>query len=428
MQPQPTSNPGNFTNPAVPTNTATGDIVLDAGKKKRKNLLIGLLVAAILLGGGGAFAAMAIIANQPQNIIASSIGNFFSAEQVNVDGTINLDIKNSEFMGLNSATLTLDSQNSSASGSSATATLQLDIPSISNVPTLNFSEVFLSDGVLYLKADGIKNLYDEVAYGNYYNTIMSQVQAQYQYQAVDECTATATDPEVMYKCYDLYDAELTPEAAESISNVATGILNQIGDAINSIDGQWVEISLDGILSSELTASLDTATRQTITTAYNCAVDTINTLPDYSGELSDLYNKNPFINMTANGDFYDITLEAEPLANYLNATPQTNLVKDFVTCAGGTVPDDATLGITTDSAAYFVDYLPQISAKFDGFLSHHLTELKINEQQNYFSLTSDLKFTYPSASTFTAPSDARPVMDVVEDVYQKIQSIEGVYTL
>lgn len=166
-----------------------------------------------------------------------------------------------------------------------------------------------------------------------------------------------------------------------------------------------------------------STRDTISEAYKCTISTLNQIPSYSDELNNVYSQNSFITMTSGTDsFYNISLDANNLAGFLNAMPSTKLASDLATCLN----TDASIAnnVTIDEINSALEYLPQISAKFDGIFDHHLTELKMSEQNDYYSLTTDLKFSYPNNIVVNAPADSRPVMDVVEEVYQGIEKISS----
>ena len=444
MQPSGTSpetptnpNPGESAAPTTPATTptetatpptglpATGDVILEAGKKKRKKGLIITLVSIliVLLIGGGAFAAAYIINNQPANIIMSALGNFFNSEQVAVDGSIDLALQDSEELGVESLSIDFDEKNSGLS-SNTTATLNVNFSNGASALAIEFGEVMLNNGVLYIEASGLKDFYDQAFRDNIKTTLINQALYGYQSNSFDDCYITDDTEEV--KCVE--EITIDPDTEAAVSQAIDEILNQIGKIIDSIDGEWIEISIDDIMNSEMFATTPSNTRQALTDSYKCTTDTLNQISNYSSEFSDLYSQNPFIDMTAGNDsFYNISFDSTKLAGYLNGTSNTKFANDLASCFNANIYD-TTSNITADDVAEILQYLPQISAKFDGIFDHHLTELKMTEQNDYYSLTSDLKFSYPDNVTIVAPPNSRPLMDVVNEVYQGLEVLQSLYTL
>ncbi|MBR3322041.1 hypothetical protein IKG05_00125 [Candidatus Saccharibacteria bacterium] len=410
------------------TNPDSGDIILEAGKKKRKKGLIIALVSifAVLLVGGGIFTAFAIIKNQPNNIALSALNNLFTADQVDINGSINIAIPGSEKIGIESVSLNFNEE-SAGMNNSATATISVDFANNTQTASVGIGEVMLNDGVLYLEATGLKDFYESAIYDSAYEALTYQLGSNYRTALVQDCYTTTTTSEEYSNCYSFYQTNITPEIATSINNVATEILDQISNIIASIDGQWIEISLDDVMSSNLLGDIPVYTRQSVTSAYHCTINTLNQISNYSSELSDLYNQNPFLIMTSAADsFYDISFDATNLAGYLNGLPHTKLSSDLATCTNTTISDTTNPNFTASDIQSVINFLPKISAKFDGFLNHHLTELKLNQQNESYQLSSDLKFTYPKSANISAPTDTRPVMDVIEEIYQAIENLSKSY--
>lgn len=399
---------------------------IEESKKPKKGLIIAIIaIIAVLLIGGGVFATVYAIYNQPANIIASSLNNLINADQVEIDGSINLAFQDSGITSIESISLNFDDRVTGLSNTTA-ATFNVNFNNGINAPAVEFGEVMLSDGVLYIEASGLKDFYDEVFRDNIKNTLMEQALYSYQTTTVDcyNIDNTAKYTECLEASYSLVDID--PATKSAVSDNIDQILDQIDKIISSIDGQWIEISIDDVLNSEMLANIDLSTRQTISDSYKCTINTINQHSSYSDEISDLYTKNSFVDMTAaNDSFYNISFNADNLASFLNAIPSTKFANDLAKCYDTTIPND-TVNITHDNANDMLEYLPHISAKFDGFLDHRLTDLKISEQNEYYSIDADLKFSYPNNIVISAPSNSRPVMDVVTEFYQDMEDLQSLY--
>ena len=392
----------------------------EGSPKPKKGLIIAIIaIVAVLLIGGGVFAEFYAIYNRPANIIASSLNNLFSADQIEVDGSISLDIPDSETIGIESINLNFDNKASGISGTT-TATLDVDFANDIDAPAIELGEVTLSDGVLYIEVDGVADFYNQALRDTIRDMLIENALYGYQDTPYD-CYATDTD------C--LYSAtDVDPAVEASVRESVDRTLDQIGEIIDVFDGQWLEISIDDVLSSDMFASMDLSTRQSYSDSYKCTANTINQMSNYSSEFANLYNQNPFVDMTAGDDsFYNISFDATNLANYLNALVDTQFITDISKCQNIEISSD-TSKVTAEDVSSGLEQLPQISAKFDGIFDHHLTELKTSKQDQYYSFSADLKFSYPNSIVVEAPSESRPIMDVVEEIFQGMQNTQIDYDI
>lgn len=407
------------------TSQSNGDIIIqpDTKQKKRKGLIAAIICIAVLFLGGGAFTAFAIINNQPNNIAISALNNLLNAKQVKVNGTLTASTSSSSLFGIESVNINFD-EAAANSNQSTTANAKIKLAGNSDPISINLGEVMMSDGIFYVKVDGLKTLYQDTLYDQISSYLSEMLRSNYQYSIYSQCYDTATTDADYETCSSIYSAPtFAPEAEAIIEENVSTIMTEVGSIIKTIDNQWIEFSIDDILSSDM-LSLDTSTRQSIAEAYNCVVDKVTHISNYSNELSSLYSQNPFLVMTAGQDsFYDISFDAANLAGYLSAIPQTQLTKDIAACSGSTA-DIANSEITAADIQPALDYLPQVSAKFNGNLfSHQLSELKVNESNDYYTISSDLKFTYPSDLTVSVPPNAHPVMEIVQEVYSHITALQ-----
>jgi len=426
----PTPNPygdptgGGFTSPA------TGDIVLqpDAKQKKRKGLIAAIIIILVLAIGGGAFAAVAIMDSQPNNIAASALNNLMNANQVTVAGPVNIAFKDTSLLGISSININLNEQTVN-SNNSTSADIGVTFANGDTIDLVKIGEVMMNDGVFYLKVDGLKTLYSDTFYNQISAYISEGLRSNYYSSTVTDCYSTAVDNSsyqqgtVIQDCVSTYTTGTDPEVDAAINATTTAIMTELGGIIDAIDGQWIEFSIDDILSSDM-LGVPAATRQSITAAYDCAIDKFNNFSQYSNELSQVYSQNSFLTLTAaQNSFYDVSLDANKLAGYLNSVSKTQLFNDLAGCTGNSGASLSAYEVTAEDIAPSLAYLPQISAKFGGGLfNHYLSELKMTESNDYYEISSDLNFTY-TGTTISAPSDARPVMEIVQSVYNRIYSLQ-----
>lgn len=421
----PTPNSFNNSNSGSLT-PITDDVVFSSGtKKKRKGLIATIIALVVLFIGGGIFAAFAILDSQPNNIAAKAFGNLMSADQVVVKGPIDISFQDSRMFGVSSVAINLDEEYINANNA-ASASISATLADGKEINLVDVGEVMMSDGVFYLKLDGLKTLYDDTLHDQIYTYILGWLSSSYKSSITSQCYDANLDGAAYETCISTYSSDPNPNSDIAIAAAADTIMTELGDIVSTIDGQWLEFSVDDILNSDMISStMDNITRQGIASAYHCTTDKLSNLSQYSSELSDLYGKNPFLVLTAGqNSFYDITFDANYLAGYLNALPQTKLATDLASCTNASAGALTTTGITADSIAPSLEYLPQISAKFGGGLfNHYLSELKIDGSNEYYSVSADLNFTYSASTAISAPSDSRPVMDIVQQVYNQINSLQ-----
>jgi hypothetical protein len=203
--------------------------------------------------------------------------------------------------------------------------------------------------------------------------------------------------------------------------MSSGITSFLSDAVSRLDGQWFKISVDDIVNSDLLSSMDSSQKQQIENTYNCVVNLMSNGSTYAKEMTDLYSQHKFINMTAGQDsYYNISLSARPLTDYLNALPRTNLFGNLTSCLGATNVSTTTLN--PEDVEDVLGQLPSVSAKFDGFMDHTLTAMKISQKTDMYDMNADIKITYPDNLSIPAPTDATPIMERVEELVNEFSAL------
>ena len=358
-------------------------------KKKRKGLIITIIVVVLaLLGGGGTFAALAIIKNTPENIFFDSFSHLMSSDQVAINGNFSITPKNLDDVGISSIDLDFNTE-LAESNQQTKASLQINITDESTSKVINFDEVKLQNGVFYLRAEDFNE--------------------QYQQTLRPLITSYIED---YFKSYRIYN----------IKQQSTKLISKVDQIAAKLDNQWIEFSLEDILNSEFFTKnipLPSSSKQNIISSYTCSVEKINQISNYSSEFSDLYNQNQFVKLTSGQDgYYDVSLDTNHLANYINGLFNLNIYQDYAKCLGTTLPTD-TISVTAEDIEKNLDYLPSIALRFDGFFDHHLTSIKVNQSNDYYDLSLNANLTYPTNLRITAPTDSRPVMDFIQELYNTL---------
>lgn len=367
----PTPSPAQ-TNPFItPSPTATPSAQPATPPRKKFSIGKAILICVILalLIGGGVGATFIVMAAQPSSIVASAINNLITAEHISVDGEANIVYNPSS----NSDSVTINLKMLSA-GANHSSNIQVSTdPSAfginSPVVSLEVDEVIIDNGNMYFKIKGI--------YGVLYaaDTIMGSI-----------FTTGSYTP-----------SDATLSAIQQISDYA--------------ENRWFMVSVEEVMNSSM-LSMDAQSKQKYLDGYNCAKDKLNNISSYSNEFSDLYKSHPFINLEQQADsFYNVSLDSTHLAAYSNEILNTKFSKDLLSCANGNITISSN-SVTPEEIDRIMDKFPSVSAKIDGFLDYHLTELKISSANDYYSISSDLKFDYDTPVNISAPSDATSILDAV----------------
>lgn len=393
-----------------------------ASKKKRTGLIAGIIIAILLLCGVGAFAAYAVIKNQPENIALESFSNLMSAKQVAVTGTFNITPGEDLEDYIGPISVNINASKSDANQSSNTK-LTVNYPEFDDPINLEFGEVMMSDGVFYLKASGLQKIYEDIAADMIADYIESQLESQYQYSVYDTCYSYS-DLDAYLACIDQVVDTSDPAVQATIKSQTAVIKSHIENIIESIDDEWFEFSIDDIMDSDLISDYtSSSTKESTTNIYDCVIDINQNFSNYTGELNDLYSKNQFVVLTPDQEsYYKITFDTNKLASYTNGIQRTKLANDYASCYDVTLTDDMYTEVKADDFSKALEYLPDIYAKFDGFLNHHLTDLKISRDYDYFALSSNLSFTYPGNLVISAPAESTPIMEVVEDIMEELEEM------
>lgn len=433
QQPSPDLTPSAQTSPAaqpaiIATPTIATEPVQPAApnpqptKKKKTPLIIALVVFLLLLVGGGTFATFAIIKHQPDNIAMDAMLNLISAKHVSIDGVadITLDDSISQYTNLKSLSLNFNTKHSGFNHSTDVA-ISFELADGTTVMLPEIGEMMLDNGTFYLKVDNLKTVY--TSYRDMISSyVSSTMESRYRYQLIYECYDTAINRDDYYGCYDIKIS--SPEDLAAIESMTNMVLGAIDEIVAYMDGKWFAVSLETILNDELLASLGESVRNEILNTYNCVTDKFGNFDQYTDEFATLYNRYPFIAVIpTDNSFYDVSFKPKELAGYINSLPSTSLYNDLSSCAKNQISiSNSSYTVSDSDIAKTLEYLPSISAKFDGFLSYHLTELKVTADEDYYNLTSDFKFDYSDDITVSVPTSTIPVMDLVHQIYNKFYDI------
>lgn len=425
--PTPTPEPAPAPEPEIPAITSEPTLeptpaLEPKPKKKHTGLIITIILAVLVLIGGGAFAALVVAKNTTESIFLESINNLATSNQVAVNGDIKFTPKNLGLAGIDSVTLNFDSKRAD-SNQHTEANLKVDFVDGSSTDVINLGEITLKNGVFYVHVDGLNKLYQESIRDYVSSYIYDSIESQYTYNMYRECYTLDWFSDEYDDCISAISSD--PVLDSTITEKTNEFLKEVDAIVEEIDGQWFEFSIEDIMDSDFVTNqlnIPAITKQSIISSYNCTINAVNGLPEYSSEFMDLYNEHAFVELTSSQDgYYDVSFNAKKLTNYLNGLPKLSFYKEVARCTNIST-DDITYEIDRDDVEGMLDYLPDISLRFEGLLNHHLKDLKVSQSSEYYDFSVDLNFTYPSNLQISAPGSSKPIMELVEEVYSKITNL------
>ena len=419
VAPAPAPEPAPAPQEPAPATEAPETAEATPKKRSKKPLIVTLIVFIILLLCGGGFAAFAIIKNQPDNVARDAMNNFFNAKRIKVSGSTELSVENASAYGIKSLGVDFDAS-AADSNHTTSATLRIGLTDGNEITLASIGETMLENGTFYLKLADVKKTYDNYVKDIVAPYIESAARSIYYSSVAKGCNAYITDYSTYLKCYSSAYNNIDASVANIyIASYTKKLSSATDEVLSYIDGRWFEISISDIMNDEMIAEIGGSINTTATTEYECLTDKLNNFNEYSEEFSKLYDQNSFVVLKpTDNSFYKVTFDSKKLADYTNSAINSKFYKDIASCATTVVSTEQEVPtITSDDIAKVLEYLPDISAKFDGFLSHQLSELKITKNSDYYSVSSDFKFSYPNNINITAPEESTPIMDLVRKVYE-----------
>lgn len=248
--------------------------------------------------------------------------------------------------------------------------------------SFNVDEVGTSEKNLYLKLSNIADAID--SYQPTDNT-----------NCIEYGEENCIEPSVIDCDIDEEDCGYTEE-----SYIAEMILGY-ASVLEVIDGEWIRIPMSDLGSMTNNASTSKSSQ--------CLTDALTNMDEYGKEIGAIYNANPFINYTTENlkvaqkknTLYQLTLDAEKLAGFINSMRDSAFVNKITACTGA---HKSNTDITAEQVSQIVDNMPETYVEIDG--NYNFTRLYINAPyQSYgFNMIIDLALSYPSSITIQEPED------------------------
>lgn len=370
-------------------------------KKSHMGAIVGIAAGVVVLGGVGVYA---YTSSQPENVALSAFSNFLNAKAVSLSGTMSaLQESSSSYgdSGTNKVNLTFKNDTQKLNDST-TASVSVELAGMDKAIDVDLGTVFVEDGTLYLKIDKLKD-------------------------------AVKAAVDVMSGGSSVY---------------ADAMVGVFDDLIGEVDGQWWKINVDEVADGLYDRGLITnSNRKTAKDGWGCTLDYMKKVSEKQSEIADVYKDNQFITIKAHegdlknsagisldefkkaGSLYDLSIDAGKLTSFANAAVKKLDVDSYTSCLvdKGVITESqktSTEELKQDDVEKAVKDMPAIVVATSGMFSHNLTGLYVDYVQDSVKTTSALTFSYPSNLSISAPSDAKPVMDLYDTAMETINKINS----
>lgn len=338
-------------------------------KKSRRGLIVTLCLLVILLIGGGVAGMMYLNhRNSDPVVLMDAVTDALDIRAATLSSDIRLEFKDeySDVKKIQLVSVDKTALIPSTSDAQLSITLADDTEFV-----LDVASVVLSDGVVYLKFDGV----------------------------VDTWSGT----------------NLPEEYDEAFSNIE-GILEQV-------DGQWIRVSLSELMESEFGSDLmDIDIDQ-----YDCMISAAKNLNTDSSrtDLIELYKANPFFEVekktdTKIGDYtdYQISHLRPELISFLNSAQDKPFFTEFLKC------DEDIKKHTFTSGDFDTDEDVASSLIFGiDTAKRQLGRVIFTAQNDEYALDARIEVKERHQTlTVTAPADAVSLADLLQDIYDYLMGL------
>lgn len=354
-------------------------------KKSKKGLLAA--IAGFIIVAGGAVATVLIVnaQNSPENVTLDAITKTLKSPTHTMTGkmevatsTISAADSNVTYKG--SIVLELEgSNNNIANTSSATVTVKTG--STSDF-VFRFDEVFSEDGTLYLKGSDLSD---------FINSVIST-----------------------------FSDYLKSEPLASITNKVKVLIKKIG-------ANWWRVSIDDVLEILGSDSQDLANQ------YHCVIDAAKNLFSDSSldTLSNIYKDHQFINAkkydgsitSFTGTAYEASVDTAKLTEFWNAYITSEPMTKISSCD----PEDSQArSVFNETSEEQLSAAKDKKVYLDIDNGHNLVGFYTSGSENGGTYKVDMRLK-DGADTISAPSDAKPITDLKNDVASLVAAITSLFT-
>ncbi len=345
-------------------------------QKKGKSWLIGVIIATVLfLSICGAAIWYFVFYNNPDKVAYDAINKLITADNVAIDGGL---VASSDDLQI---IVDIDSTSNKLPNSSvvkAVITPRNDTEDAFSI-NLDVGSIQMKDGDIYLQVSGILDSLKEAG--------------------IDE------------------------------SDEDNAILIEY---LEEFEGEWWKISIPEIVDEFELGEFGDGIKE----AYTCVVNAAN--KNNSSELAKLYDQNRFIKVDpikeirkgavstqpeSGYKYYEVSLDKENLASYINGIPNLDNVKDVSNCLNDVFEEyyDGSFEITSENvSASDIDVPENLKLYLEiSQFGHELRSIQGSYDDNTNDEVVDFSFgvlfKYDAAPDVSAPSNYRPITELIEEI-------------
>lgn len=276
----------------VDSNYTKHDIKIPS-EKKRTGLIIGIVVAVLLILCGGLILWFYLWYSNPDQVAYDAMTHLIEAENVGIEGGITI-MNPDEDSALKMLSIAFDTASNNLPNSTAAKIMFIfDADKVEGDPQIliEVKNIVMRDGVIYLQIGGIIDSINSLE--------------------IDDDTRASME-------YFLSTLEV-------------------------IDNEWWQISIPDLLE---TMELPAQQNDALTGMYRCAMQAVSS--DMSGEIATIYKQNQFVEIKSSKQLapdnedvvatleaghkaYELTINKDKMASFVNRLPETQTATDFFAC-------------------------------------------------------------------------------------------------
>lgn len=395
---------------------------------KKKGWVIAVAAIATLLIIGGIVAAIMIPILTKKDAVATAMAKIMGGDapaNVAIDGDIDIAV-NSKYSPITNLKISLNSGLMPSSMiNNSVAKVTASVRSVGDF-TVEFDEIYASDGDLYFKIDGATSALEDskILYllnltGNISEPIDcgEDEQCQSEELKITECK----DGEEC-ETLDVKESEslvLDQGGQNMLDEDTLSYIASMVDAIELIDGEWLRISTDdlGKIASNGLEDSD----------MSCVVDLVSSINSNSNSAMDLYAKYPFIKSTTEGveiaskqyPVYKVSIDSADFANFVNSIRNSVLSQKVYSCLN--LEDNVWMDKSDVESA--LSGIPPVYVEIDK--DNNFTRLYLQSDINdgEATVTMDLNFSYPANINVPEPLEYTDFSDFIQEFSTSIYDID-----
>lgn len=396
--------------------------------KKKKGWVIGVAVAATVLIIGGIVAAIMVPILTKKDAVAAAVAKIVNGDapaNVIIDGDIDIAV-NSKFSPITNLKISLNSGLVPSSMiNNSVAKVTASVRSVGDF-TVEFDEIYASDGDLYFKIDGATSALEDskILYLLNLTSNMHQVidcgddeQCQEEELNITEC-----DNEENCETLDTSKSEslvLDQGGQNMLDEDTLNFVASMVDAIEIIDGEWLRISTDDLGKITSNGLEDSEA--------SCVVDLVSSINSNSNSATDLYTKYPFIKSTTENvgvaskqyPVYMVSIDSADFANFINSIKNSAISQKVYSCLN--LEDNVWMDKSDVESA--LGGMPPIYVEVDN--DNNFTRLYLQSDINdgEATVTMDLNFSYPANINVPEPLEYTDYSDFIQEFSTSIYDID-----